>query len=187
MAVTFNPGQANGLIFYINGIETDRMTASAINAGTGPLRIGSNQWSEYFTGLIDDVRIYDEVLPAAEVKKLAFRPKAYAPSPANGDPAVTQPLFTWTAGSAAQWHKLYLGTSPELTEADVIAPKLSFALYYYAAGLQPGVDLLLAGRRDRGGWNDLRRRRLDLHGGPASPRIRPSLATATNGSIRPRR
>jgi hypothetical protein len=139
VAVTFNPGQANGLIFYIHGIETDRMAASAIDAGTGPMRIGTNQWSQYFNGLIDDVRVYNEVLPAAEVKKLAFRPKAYSPGPANGASAVTQPLFTWIAGSAAQWHKLYLGTSPELTEADVIAPKLSFALYYHPAGLQPGV------------------------------------------------
>jgi hypothetical protein len=121
VAVTFNPGKANGLIFYINGVETDRMTASAIHVGTGPFRIGSNQWSETFTGLIDEVRVYNETLPAWEVKKLAFRPKAYAPSPANGDPAVTQPLFTWTAGSAAPWHTLYLGTSPELTETDVIA------------------------------------------------------------------
>lgn len=134
VAITFDPVKANGMTFYINGVQTDRMTASAINAGTGPFRIGSNQWSQYFAGLIDDVKVYNEVLPAAEVKKLAFRPKAYSPSPANGDPAVVQPLFTWTAGSAAQWHKLYLGTSPELTEDDVIAPRLNFALYYYPAG-----------------------------------------------------
>jgi hypothetical protein len=33
------------------------------------LRIGGNTvWSEWFAGLIDDVRIYDRVLTAAEIQ-----------------------------------------------------------------------------------------------------------------------
>ncbi|HUU16517.1 MAG TPA: LamG-like jellyroll fold domain-containing protein, partial [Sedimentisphaerales bacterium] len=71
VAATFQPGQNEGLVFYLNGVETERMTSSAINAGTGPFRIGNNQWSELFTGLIDEVAIYGRVLSAGEIRYLA--------------------------------------------------------------------------------------------------------------------
>jgi hypothetical protein len=71
VAATFKPGQSEGLIFYLNGVETERMNSSAINPGTGPFRIGNNQWNETLTGLIDDVRIYDRILSADEISELA--------------------------------------------------------------------------------------------------------------------
>ena len=52
-AVTFTPGQAEGVVFYLNGVETDRLTASSMNAGSGPFRLGNNQWSETLTGMLD--------------------------------------------------------------------------------------------------------------------------------------
>ncbi len=71
VAVTFKPGQSEGLIFYLNGVETERMSSSAINAGTGPFRIGNNQWNETLTGLIDEVMIYNRVLSDLEILYLA--------------------------------------------------------------------------------------------------------------------
>ena len=56
VAATFQPGQAGGAVFYLNGVETSRLNASALPVGTGPFRIGTNQWSEWFTGQIDEVR-----------------------------------------------------------------------------------------------------------------------------------
>ena len=138
VAATFDPGQSGGLVFYLNGVETDRLTASAMNAGTGPFRIATNQWSEAYTGMIDDVRVYNHILPAAEIKQLAFRPKAYGPSPADGATAVTQPLFTWTKSTAAVWHNVYLGTSPELTDADLVGPRLMWEMHWHISGLVPG-------------------------------------------------
>jgi Concanavalin A-like lectin/glucanases superfamily len=42
--------------------------AGAVAASTNPLRIGGNSvWGEFFSGLIDDVRIYNRVLTAAEI------------------------------------------------------------------------------------------------------------------------
>ena len=79
VAATFQAGQNNGLVFYLNGVETERMTSSAINAGTGPFRIGNNQWSELFTGLIDEVLIYNRALSAGEVRYLAGK-RAVDPS-----------------------------------------------------------------------------------------------------------
>ncbi len=70
VAATFQPGQNEGLVFYLNGVETERMTSSAMNPGTGPFRIASNQWSEPYTGLIDDVRVYSYALSEAEIKEL---------------------------------------------------------------------------------------------------------------------
>ena len=71
VAATFLPGQDDGLVFYLNGVETERMASSGINTGSGPFRIGNNQWSELLTGLIDEVAIYGRVLSAGEVRYLA--------------------------------------------------------------------------------------------------------------------
>ncbi len=139
VAATFTPSTANGLIFYYNGVELEKLNGSAMNAGSGPFLIGSNQWSETYTGVIDDVRVYNSILPAAEIKKLAFRPKAYSPSPVDGAMGVMQPLMQWIPGSSAQWHYVYLGTSPELTQDDFKAKQMSVVtMYWHAAGLEPG-------------------------------------------------
>jgi tetratricopeptide (TPR) repeat protein len=70
VAVTFQPGQGEGLSFYLNGVETERMNSSDMNRGTGPFLIGNNQWTETYAGLIDDVRIYNHVLCSDEIKQL---------------------------------------------------------------------------------------------------------------------
>jgi glucose/arabinose dehydrogenase/PKD repeat protein len=54
---------------YVNGaqVSTAALTGTAF-ASTGPLRIGGNNvWSEWFNGVIDDVRVYSRALSAAEV------------------------------------------------------------------------------------------------------------------------
>ncbi len=65
--------------------------------------------------------------------------KASNPSPADGAPGVSLPLFTWDAGSFAIWHDLYLGTSPELTEADKIGSRLTWTTHWHVPGLAPGT------------------------------------------------
>jgi len=45
--------------------------------------------------------------------------KASGPNPANGTIGVTLPLLQWASSSFAIWHRIYVGTSPELTEADL--------------------------------------------------------------------
>jgi steroid delta-isomerase-like uncharacterized protein len=71
VAATFLPGQDDGLVFYLNGVETERMASSGINTGSGPFRIGNNQWSELLTGLIDEVIIYNRILSTGEIRYLA--------------------------------------------------------------------------------------------------------------------
>ncbi len=73
---------------------------------------------------------------------LAFgapRLKAYKPDPADGATGVALPLFNWTKGDTAALHNLYLGTSPELTEADLVTSQLPVTVYYHGPGLAPGT------------------------------------------------
>ena len=58
------------LRFYLNGaLVTTKTTSGAMPNTTNPLRIGGNAvWGEYFSGLIDEVRIYNRALNEAELK-----------------------------------------------------------------------------------------------------------------------
>jgi hypothetical protein len=63
---------------------------------------------------------------------------ALNPVPADGAEDITSPLFEWTAGWGAVAHDIYLGTTPELTDADF---KISqpFTMYFHMGVLEPGV------------------------------------------------
>ena len=56
---------------YVNGVLAGSTAISgAMAASTGVLRIGGNGiWGEWFAGLIDEVRVYNRVLSAAEVQQ----------------------------------------------------------------------------------------------------------------------
>jgi hypothetical protein len=82
---------------------------------------------------------YNHILTAAEVKALAARVKAYKPNPADKAIAVSQALFQWQPGTSAVLHNVYLGKSPELTQADLGGANLPFAMYFHTAGLEPGA------------------------------------------------
>jgi hypothetical protein len=58
------------LRLFVNGVEVEsRHETGAIEASAGRLRIGGNRvWGEWFRGQIDDVRIYDVAVGAAQIK-----------------------------------------------------------------------------------------------------------------------
>jgi hypothetical protein len=58
------------LRLYVNGTQVASSAVSgAIATTAGSLRIGGNNvWSEWFKGTIDDVRVYNRALSAAEVQ-----------------------------------------------------------------------------------------------------------------------
>ncbi len=67
IAVTYNGAQFK---FFLNGVQkASKNTTGAMFVSNGALRIGGNSiWSdEYFSGLIDEVRIYNRALTAAEI------------------------------------------------------------------------------------------------------------------------
>jgi hypothetical protein len=64
---------------------------------------------------------------------------AREPNPADGAAAVIAPLLRWTAGDGALLHDVYVGTSPDLGPADLVAARLPIAMYYHARGLEAGA------------------------------------------------
>ena len=144
VAVTVVPNTAQGLTFYINGIATDTLSSTNLVAGAGPYEIGHNHWGQWCMGMIDDVRVYDRVLNAAQIKEIFTGQtptfgKAINPNPADGSLAVSMPLLQWGAGDNALFHNVYLGTTPDLTEANLVASRQMFTMLYYVQGLQPGA------------------------------------------------
>jgi hypothetical protein len=57
-------------VLFVNGVEVRRIaTSGAITTSSAMLRIGGNTiWSEWFSGLIDEVRVYNRALTAAEIQ-----------------------------------------------------------------------------------------------------------------------
>lgn len=83
LAVTYD-GAAVRL--YVNGTQVGSTPQTgSITTSAGPLRIGGNAvWGEYFTGLIDEVRVYDTALTAAQIQadmKTPVAPAGAASSP----------------------------------------------------------------------------------------------------------
>jgi hypothetical protein len=61
---------------FVNGVQAaTRAVSGSLAASTGALRIGGNAvWGEYFSGRIDEVRIYNRALSAAEIQADMNRP-----------------------------------------------------------------------------------------------------------------
>jgi hypothetical protein len=66
VAATYNGSR---LRIYVNGtLRTDKAVTSPVPVTSGPLKIGGNAiWGEWFAGQVDEVRIYDRALTAAEI------------------------------------------------------------------------------------------------------------------------
>jgi hypothetical protein len=64
------------LKLYTNGLQTGTIPlAGAIATSTGALRIGGNNiWPEWFSGQIDEVRVYNKALTQAEIQADSGRP-----------------------------------------------------------------------------------------------------------------
>ena len=119
------------LRLYVDGVEVaNSLVFGAITASSGALRIGGNTvWAEWFAGLIDEVRVYDRALSAAEISadmarpvtcayepgapvlsvepaSLAFTSTEGGPGPAAETLAISnsgQGTLEWTAADDAPW------------------------------------------------------------------------------------
>ncbi len=85
------------LRFYLNGVQAASSTASSgpMVPGSGPLSIGGNGIeSEWFRGLIDEVRVYDRALSVAEIQGDMATPVGEPASAPPGQPASA--VGSWT-------------------------------------------------------------------------------------------
>jgi hypothetical protein len=64
------------LRLFVNGTQvSSKAVTGSIRASTGVLRFGGNAvWSEWFNGLIDEARLYNRALTAAEIQADMTRP-----------------------------------------------------------------------------------------------------------------
>ncbi len=63
------------LQLHVNGTEVASAPSDPAQDTAGALRIGGNSmWGEYFDGLIDDVRVYDQALTAAQIETAKATP-----------------------------------------------------------------------------------------------------------------
>jgi hypothetical protein len=89
------------------------------------------------------VRLWDRggYPPVADIIRVAeyVGLKAGSPDPADGAVGVVMPLLTWQPGGFAVFHNVYFGTTPDLTEADLVSSRQLFTMYYHIPGLQPGT------------------------------------------------
>jgi hypothetical protein len=91
LAVTYN---GSALRLFVNGVLARSRTASGGGvASTGVLRLGGNAvWGEFFSGQLDDVRLYNRVLTASEIQvdmntALSSQPDTTAPTVSVTTPA----------------------------------------------------------------------------------------------------
>jgi hypothetical protein len=83
---------------YVNGVQVaTRAITGATAVSSSPLRMGGNSvWGEYFAGLIDEVRIYNRALAAAEIQSDMNTPIGAPPTGSD----TTPPTVTMTAPAA---------------------------------------------------------------------------------------
>jgi hypothetical protein len=79
VATTFD---GSTLRLFVNGTQvSSRAVSGSMIQSTNPLRIGGNAvWGEYFSGLIDEVRIYNRALTASEIETDMATPVAGGPT-----------------------------------------------------------------------------------------------------------
>lgn len=90
LAITYD---GTTMRLYVNGTQTSTLaTTGSITATTNPLRIGgTTALGQYFTGLIDEVRVYNRALAASEIQTDMNTPIA---------PDAINPTITMTAPAA---------------------------------------------------------------------------------------
>jgi glucose/arabinose dehydrogenase len=109
LAVTYD--QAT-LRLYVNGVQVaSQARTGTIPSATGALRIGGNvPYGEYFLGRIDDVRLYNRALAAAEIQSDMNTPVA---SPgALPAPVITSPLTAAGVAGASFNYAIAATNSP---------------------------------------------------------------------------
>jgi hypothetical protein len=125
-----------GKPFYAGGAQTPAGKRMLFCAGT---REGSGFGRGEFNLNDEGKKLFANAIDYM-LGKLVREPwvKAWQPDPADGTTNLVLPLLRWTKGDTAVSHTVYLGTTPGLTEADLVASGLTQPVYV-AANLAPAT------------------------------------------------
>ncbi|MBP7053160.1 MAG: LamG domain-containing protein [Phycisphaerae bacterium] len=135
------------MTMYVNGEWQDSTAAALPFNSLENLYIGGDpgcSGRSWYAGLVDELYIFNRAMSESQVREVATGVlptwlKASKPNPADGAVGVATPLLQWTKGDTATRHDVYLGTDPNLTEANRVGNRLTTTFYYHAAGLTPGA------------------------------------------------
>jgi hypothetical protein len=139
-------GDKTNFRIYVNGALTQTSNWQTTDGSNATYYLGGDPATagESYNGMIDEARVYDLVLTLEQIKEICVGDapalaKAQDPTPAHGALAVAMPLLQWKPGLDALLHSVYVGTTPELTEANLVASRQVLTMHYYVQGLQPGA------------------------------------------------
>ena len=107
------------LRLYVGGVQVgSRAVTGQIGISSGALRIGGNTiWGEYFDGLIDEVRVYNRALTAAEI--VTDMGRSVVPSD------TTAPSAPGTIGSTVTGYDVRLSWGPASDNVGVTGYRVS--------------------------------------------------------------
>jgi hypothetical protein len=145
--VTWNNG---AYVVYVNGAQVDSGSYSGLTTFRSVANFGNDGCGdpyEAFCGMLDEARVYNRAITAAETKEIVQLPavpvapriRAWEPSPADGARNVMLPLLTWKSVDTIMLHNVYVGTDPNLTAANLVGPRQPLKMFFYVPGLQPGT------------------------------------------------
>ncbi len=139
-------GDKTNFRIYVNGALSQTAAWQTTDGSNATYYLGGDPATagESYTGMADELRVYDEVLTVEKIKEICVGDspalaKAQSPNPADGSLAVAMPLLQWKPGMDALLHSVYVGTTPELTEANLAGAKQPITMLYYVQGLKPGT------------------------------------------------
>jgi hypothetical protein len=120
-----------------NGTTWTQLGSATTVTMTDPVLIGLCATSHAAGELV--TMTFDNVSFTGNVTDRPPQMKAWNPDPPVGAIGVSTPLFQWKPGETALFHNVYFGTTPQLTDADLMATRQPFAMYFHIPGLQPGT------------------------------------------------
>ena len=96
-------------------ITTNTAASGVPSAETGTLKLGRHATAaQFFTGTVDDARVYNKALSVEEIQKVmrGNLTRAWKPNPANGATLdiVRAASLSWSQGDKASQHAVYFGT-----------------------------------------------------------------------------
>jgi glucose/arabinose dehydrogenase len=139
---------------YVNGaLSGSTSTSGAIAVSSGAFRIGGNAvWSEFFAGLIDDLRLYNRALSATEIQADMATPVGPPPPPDSQPPGPPGTLvagggpnsvsLTWAAASdnvAVTRYNVHRSTTAGFTPSAANRIAQPTGTSYLDGGLLPGT------------------------------------------------
>ncbi|WP_206641957.1 LamG-like jellyroll fold domain-containing protein [Nonomuraea polychroma] len=142
------------LRLHVNGTQVSQRTAGGpIRTDNGALRIGGNSiWGEYFTGLIDEVRIYNRALTALQIHTDMNTPIGEEPPPDIQAPTAPGSLaavggagnaqLTWSASTdnvGVEGYTVHRSTTPGFTPSGANQVGSSQTTTFTDAGLAAGT------------------------------------------------